>query len=205
ERLVQQTALESAAQHDEVLEVVNDHYSQVVEKAPRQAQGSLPLPATLTIDLGREISAKSASGMRVYLYSEYPFPWRKDGGPHDAFEREALRRLQADPDHPFYEFTQIDGRPVVRFARARRMKASCVQCHNANKDSPKRDWKEGDVCGAMEIIRPLDEDVARVRAALRETFVLAGTVSLLLLSVCILVLVGNRRRRAARGPAGKVV
>jgi serine/threonine protein kinase len=200
ERLVQQTALESAAQHDEVLDIVNDHYSQVVDKAPKQAQGSLPLPATLTIELGREISAKSASGMRVYLYSEYPFPSRKDGGPHDAFEREALRRLRADPDQPFYEFTQMDGRPVVRFARARRMKASCVQCHNGNKDSPKRDWREGDVGGALEIIRPLDEDVGRVRAALRETFVLAGTVSLLLLGVCILVLVG--RRRAFRGPAG---
>ncbi len=204
ERLVQQTALESAAQHDEVLEVVNDHYSLLVDKAPKPAQASLPLPATLTIELGREISAKSASGMRVYLYSEYPFPSRKDGGPHDDFEREALRRLRADPDKPFYQFTQMEGRPVVRFARARRMKASCVQCHNGNKDSPKRDWREGDVGGALEIIRPLDDDVARVRAALRDTFVLAGTVSLLLLGVCILVLVGNRRR-AARRSAGQVV
>ena len=32
------------------------------------------------------------------------------------------------------------------------MDAACVSCHNAHPDSPKRDWKVGDVRGIQEVI-----------------------------------------------------
>ena len=55
--------------------------------------------------------------MKVRLYSDYPFPWRQDGGPHDDFEREALRQLRQRPDEPFYRFEEWRGRPsLLRWA-----------------------------------------------------------------------------------------
>jgi adenylate cyclase len=190
-----------------MLERFNNYYSAVVERLRlhrievthdyANKPWAIPLPATVTHELAKE-SEQCEVGMQVRLYSEYPFPWRKKvGGPKDDFEWDALRRLQQDPTTPVYMFTELDGRPVVRYAMARLMKASCIQCHNGHPNTPKRDWKEGDVRGILEIIRPLDQDAARTRHALQETFVLVGVISLLLLGLSVLVLVGSRRSRLA--------
>jgi eukaryotic-like serine/threonine-protein kinase len=121
-------------------------------------QGAIPLPETLTIELGEQIN-RINPGAHVRLVSYYPFPWRKASRPPlDPFEQEALQALRADPSQPFYRFEDYEGRPTLRYAVADRMGASCVDCHNSHPDSPKKDWKVGDVRGALEIIRPLDDD-----------------------------------------------
>jgi eukaryotic-like serine/threonine-protein kinase len=205
--LVRSAALESAAQESEMLEVVNNLYSTNV--ADRAAQrrvpvthdylakpGAIPLPATFTIELGNEISARSTSGMRVRLYSNHPFRTRKDGGPKDQFERDALDRLGQAPEQAMHRFEDLQGVPVLRYATAQRMGDTCVRCHNQHDDSTKKDWKEGDVAGVLEIIRPLDRDIARARAGLQGTFVLIASVaaSLLGLSGLVLVVTGKRRK-----------
>ncbi len=173
ERLVRSTALDGAAQQAETLECLNDVYSEAVDRAmPRgkvlvthdyaTRKDSLPLPATLTIDLGKYISERSESGMQVRLYSDYPWKFRKDREPPDEFESEALVRLRANPEEPVYRFEDYQGRPVLRYAVARRLRESCLGCHNKDTvNSPKLDWKVGDVRGVVEIIRPLDRDEAR--------------------------------------------
>jgi hypothetical protein len=155
----------------------------------------LEVPAVFTYKVGKQFSAKSVSGMQVNHFSAYPFASRKDGGPRDEFERYALDRLTRNPDQPVYQFEDFQGRPVLRYAIARRMKASCINCHNTHPDSPKTDWKEGDVRGVAEIIRPLDRDVARTREGLRGTFVLMAVVSASLLGLSVFVLVVGKRRR----------
>src|SRR5262249_30200404 len=156
---------------------------------------ALPLPATLTIDLGRLVSVRSESGMQVRLYSDYPWKFRKEGHPMDDFERDALRRLRENPDDPVYHCGDYQGRPVLRYAVARRLRESCLGCHNKDTvNSPKLDWKVGDVRGVVEIIRPLDRDEARARAGLRETFVLVGIVAGSLLGLSVAFLVTSSRR-----------
>ena len=59
----------------------------------------------------------------------------------------------------------------------------------------------GDVRGVLEIIRPLDRDVARTREGLRGTFVLMAVVSGSLLGLSGLVLVVRGRRLARNPPA----
>jgi serine/threonine protein kinase len=207
ERLVQSTALESAAQQSEMLEVVNALYSsRVVDRLQSHGvvvthdyatrSGAIGLPATFTIELGQEISRQSKTGMLVRLYSDSPFRSRTDGGPHDDFERTALADLRKRPDLPVYRFEAVQGRPSLRYASARRMQADCIGCHNADPNSTKRDWKVGDVGGVLEIIRPLDRDITRTRAGLRGTFVLMAVVSgaLLLLSGLVLVVRSRRLR-----------
>jgi PAS domain S-box-containing protein len=167
-------------QSDTIEEFRNLYTTEVVDRL--QGQGieithdylakpkTVPLPATLTIDLGARFT-REKPGASIRLYSDYPFPGRQ-GRRLDAFEEQALRRLRSDPDHPIARFEEFEGRPSLRYAVADRMQASCVACHNTHPDSPKRNWREGDVRGVLEIIRPLDNDIARAHAGLDHTFLI---------------------------------
>jgi serine/threonine protein kinase len=206
QHLVRSTALESAAQQSEMLDVVNALYSsQVVDRVQSHGivvthdytsqSGAIPLPATFTIESGQRIGERSKTGMLFRLYSDYPFRSRKDGGPRDAFERDALAELRRNPDVPVYRFEPYQRRASLRYATARRMEANCIACHNNDANSTKRDWKVGDIGGVLEIIRPLDRDIARTHKGLQGTFVLMGVVSGTLLLLSGLVLVRSRRPR----------
>jgi adenylate cyclase len=81
------------------------------------------------------------------------------------------------------------------------MQATCVSCHNQHEDSVYKHWKEGDVPGILEIIRPLDRDVDRTRAGLRGTFLRVAAISGSLLALTVFVLVADRRRRRSGFPA----
>jgi adenylate cyclase len=204
-----EAALESAAQQSEMLEELNNYYSRIVEQVKDRGievthehagkPGAMPLPATLTIELGKTLSDKGVSGQQVRLYSNYPFRSRKDGGPKDDFERAALRRLEENPLEPVHSFEDVEGRPSLRYVTARRMQASCIHCHNTHPDSDprKRDWKVGDVRGALEIILPLDSEHAHIRDGLQGTFVVMAIVSASLLGLSILVLIVGKRHRGA--------
>jgi serine/threonine protein kinase len=207
QQLVKSTALESAAQQSEMLDIVNALYtSQVVERVQSHGvivthdymakAGAIPLPATFTIESGERIGQRSKTGMMFRLYSDSPFRSRKDGGPRDQFERIALSELRRDPDAPVYRFEPFQGRPSLRYATARRMQADCIGCHNKDPNSTRTDWKVGDVGGVLEIIRPLDRDIARTHEGLRGTFMLMAAVSgVLLASSGLVLLVTGRRHR----------
>jgi Protein of unknown function (DUF3365) len=130
----------------------------------------------------------------------YPFKTRKDGGPRDDFEAEALTQLRNSPEHPYYRFEEFQGKPVLRYAIARRMEATCLSCHNFHPDSRRMDWKVGDVRGVLEIIRPLDSDIERTRNGLRGTFLLVGAIAGLLLGVGVVAVVIGHRRASSRVP-----
>jgi hypothetical protein len=36
------------------------------------------------------------------------------------------------------------------------MEKRCLDCHNKMTESPKRDWKEGDVVGVYEVSLPVE-------------------------------------------------
>jgi PAS domain S-box-containing protein len=126
-----------------------------------EREGSIPLPATFSILLGERLEALEEGG-QVRLYSEYPFPWRKDGGPRDDFEREALRQLKQNPTKPYYRFGEWNGHAVLRYATADTMKEACVSCHNSHPQTPKTGWKTGDLRGILEVIHPLESGTQQV-------------------------------------------
>jgi hypothetical protein len=205
-RLVRSSALESAAQQAELLEQANNQYSLIVQRVeqahypvnkmvpPTPNTVPLSIPATFLHDVGEELHKDSKTGIQVRQYSDYPFPWRVDGGPHDDFEREALTRLrESNGQETVHDFTEIDSEPVVRYAQARIMKQSCVDCHNTHPLSTRKNWKVGDVRGVLEIIRPLKNDQARVSQALQLTLLLSVVGSGLLLSGSLLAILAKRR------------
>ncbi|NEO83004.1 MAG: DUF3365 domain-containing protein, partial [Spirulina sp. SIO3F2] len=66
----------------------------------------VPNPATYTIELGTKLSDNTNTLVR--LYSDYPFPHRKDtGGPQDAFQHEAIEHLRTHPEQPFFRRDQL--------------------------------------------------------------------------------------------------
>jgi eukaryotic-like serine/threonine-protein kinase len=211
-RLVRSIALESAAQQAELLEEATKEYSRnvqrvvqanyVVNKTVPPTPDTVPLsiPATFLHDLGEQLAQVSRTGIKVRQYSDLPFPWRKDGGPRDDFERAALLRLsQSKGKETAHEFTVIDGQRVVRYAQARVMQRACVECHNTHPQSPRKDWQEGDTRGVLEIIRPLEKDEARVGEALRAALSLSAIVSGLLLGGSM-VMMWTGRKRTKVGP-----
>jgi serine/threonine protein kinase len=206
-RLVRSSALESAAQQAELLEEANNEYSRIVTRVEQAhypvnktvppTPGTVPLsiPATFLHDVGAQLAQTSKTGVKVRQYSDYPFPWRTDGGPRDEFERVALQRLrQSKGQETVHEFTELDGQRVVRYAQARVMKRTCVECHNTHPQSRRKDWQEGDVRGVLEIIRPLDKEETRVGDALRLALLLSMVVSALLLGGSMLLVWSGRRR-----------
>src|SRR5262249_3026314 len=141
-----------------------------VNKTVPPTPGTVPLtiPATFLHDLAAQLSQCSKTGVQVRQYSDYPFPWRTGGGPRDDFERAAVQRLtQSKGQETVHEFTEMNGQRVLRYAQARIMQRSCVECHSTHPQSPRKDWQVGDVRGVLEVIRPLDKDEARVGRALR--------------------------------------
>ena len=66
-----------------------------MDYATREA--AIPLPATLLTELLQRIRERGL-GMEGSHYSEHPFSSRPGGGPKDAFQEDALRTLQRQPD-----------------------------------------------------------------------------------------------------------
>lgn len=201
---VEETALDSARMEAQMLEQMNAFYSEIVDRIDTKKvmvtdeyklhAGAIPLPATFTIDAGERIS-KADSGVQVRVYSRYPWPGRKDGGPKDEFEQRALDWLEKKPDEPFREFTSVGGQRSLVYATARKMELSCVKCHNASDRSPKKDWRVGDVVGVLKIVRPLDREIERTQVGLRGAFLTMGASAALLLVVCVGIVIGTRGQR----------
>jgi hypothetical protein len=172
----------------------------------RHVHPSLPLPATFAIDLGERISRRSP-GMEVRVYSRYPWPTRKDGGPQGEFDLAALEWLEArakpddDPPAEYAHFVDDDGRRKLLYYTARHMEKSCIGCHNhPDSRSPKKDWKEGEVVGVLKIVRPLEQEMASTHKGMRGAFLLMGSISTVLLVVSIAVtIVAQARRKAVSG------
>lgn len=170
------------------IEVTHDY-----DSGPGQ-RNAIPLPATLSMKLGNELG-KRLNGGGSQLYSPFPFPYSDRKGLEDSFAENAWKALNENPDEPYRELSKVDGVPMLRYALADRMGQSCVDCHNTHEDSPKRDWKTGDVRGVLEVSLPLDEATAQVSSDLRESFFfMAGVGGLALVG---LMVVFGRLQRAS--------
>lgn len=144
--------------------------------------GGIPNPATYAIELGEKLSSKE-SGSLFRLYSDYPFPNRQaSGGPHDAFQTEALAYLKQHPTGAFYRQERQGNHLLFRYAEAVRMEPSCIACHNGLPSSPKRDWQVGDLRGVLEVSQSIDHllDMARAGVkAISASLLIIGGLALL--------------------------
>ncbi|MCH7822914.1 MAG: DUF3365 domain-containing protein, partial [Proteobacteria bacterium] len=69
-----------------------------------------------------------------------------------------------------------------------RLRTACVNCHNTHPDTPKSDWKEGDLRGVLEISLPMGALAARSQAGLKQLFyILLAVVSISFLVISFVI------------------
>ena len=73
--------------------------------------------------------------MQFRLYSDYPFRSRKDGGPRDDFERDALARAEARPRRAGLPLRDLPGPPV---AAVRDRPADAGRLHRLPQQRPEQ-------------------------------------------------------------------
>ena len=150
--------------------------------------GAIPIPATLSLELGRVISEQQHN-IKYRFVSDYPFINR---APHafDEFETGALVRLRQDSTQQLTRVSSSVFTDGVRLIAPVIMEQPCVSCHNSHPESPKTDWKVGDVRGIQEvsIAQPISGNLFTFKYLLAY-FVLTAAVGSLF--------IGMQRRQAA--------
>jgi hypothetical protein len=76
-------------------------------------------------------------------------PIYKENLPKTKAETEALQKLAANPATGVITFE--DGNQFKGMAADLAIADSCVACHNAHPSSPKKDFKKGDIMGAIVV------------------------------------------------------
>src|SRR5712672_2711146 len=111
--------------------------------------GAIPIPATLSLELGKVISEQQRN-INYRFVSDFPF---KNRTPHqlDAFEKASLQSLRDNPNQKIVDAASSMFSDSVRLIAPIIMGPACVSCHNAHPESPKHDWKVGDVRGIQEV------------------------------------------------------
>ena len=117
----------------------------------RETRGGIPIPATLSIELGNAIGEEQGD-VDYRFVSDFPFANR---APHllSPFETAALAAFRASGD-PNQILTNVTGGLVDRtitVAAPVVMQSGCVACHNSHPESPKTDWRVGDVRGVQSV------------------------------------------------------
>lgn len=114
---------------------------------------ALPLPAQM-FRFGSETVADKTKDFSYSLISLWPI--NKQNAPKTDIEKKGLEFINANKGKNFYGEESLGGKkyftavyPDVAIA------TPCVGCHNNHKDTPKKDFKMGDVMGGVVIRIPL--------------------------------------------------
>jgi adenylate cyclase len=103
----------------------------------------------LSLELGKVISEQQQN-ISYRFVSDFPF---KNRAPHqlDDFEKASLQSLRDNPDQKIVDAANSLFSDRVRLIAPVIMGPACVSCHNVHPESPKHDWKVGDVRGIQEV------------------------------------------------------
>lgn len=114
---------------------------------------ALPLPAQM-FRLGSEHTRDKTDKFSYALLSLWPI--NKQNAAKTDVERKGLEQVAANKEEPFYGEETLGGRKYFTAVYADNAIAdACVSCHNEHKDTPRKDFKLGDVMGGVVIRLPL--------------------------------------------------
>jgi hypothetical protein len=126
-----------------------------------EINGGIPLPATFVQEVSSVINEKG-----VYSY-DLLSKWNinKEKGLSTDFEREAFDYLFSEKGKVFSRFMVHNDIYTLRYATPDiAVAGACVSCHNAHEDSPKKDFKLGDVMGVLVVNIPIGTVSAQTEA-----------------------------------------
>ncbi|WP_425404261.1 Tll0287-like domain-containing protein [Hwanghaeella sp.] len=116
---------------------------------------ALPLPAQM-FRFGAELVAEETDEFTYSLLSLWPI--NKQNAPATDLEKEGLQFIADNPGENFYGEEELGG--VTYFTAVYAdvgVAEACVSCHNGHKDSPRTDFKLGEVMGGVVIRIPKEE------------------------------------------------
>jgi hypothetical protein len=120
-----------------------------------RSASTLPLPAQFFQE-SSSLAALTGSKVRYRLISLNPI--NTQNAPRTEFERTALEAVMAHPEQPYKGLVREGGSRYFQAVYAdHAVSPSCVNCHNADPRSAKRDYKLNDVLGAVSISIPVPE------------------------------------------------
>lgn len=110
---------------------------------------ALPLPAQM-FRMGAEMASKADAGFTYSLLSNWPI--NNQNKPATEIEKKGLDFVAANKGKNFYGEEELGGKKYFTAVYADTGVAeACVKCHNEHKDSPKKDFKLGDVMGGVVV------------------------------------------------------
>ena len=114
--------------------------------------GAIPIPATLSIELGQLISDQEGD-VTYRFFSDYPFA-NRPVHPMSDFEQNALTVFRAGTADELIVSHDNPGiwAHIVTLAAPIEMLDDCVACHNTHPESTKTDWQVGDIRG-LQVVR----------------------------------------------------
>ena len=120
-----------------------------------RVDGDLPLPAQFVLETGRLVG-EQPNWIRFRLISSWPI--NKKNNPSTEFERTALTKILVNTDRPYTGVTTAGRARVFQALYPdKALSSKCADCHNVHPESPKRDFKAGDVMGGMLVTIPLPQ------------------------------------------------
>ena len=145
-------------QHQEGVIQANEHWYD---------EQALPLPSQL-LSMAADEVAKKDIGISYGMKSDWPINSLNKFT--SGVEQQGFDFLQSTSNKNFYLTHSIEGRayftavyPVIADS------ASCVSCHNEHQDSPRKDFKLGDLMGGLVIKIRLAQPSTLIKEALQKS------------------------------------
>jgi len=119
-----------------------------------KTNGVPPLPAHI-LRLASESVQQKGAEFHYVLRSLWPV--NPKDAPETATEKTGLQYLLEHADSNYYSEESLGGRRYFTAVYPdRAIVPACVECHNQHPNSPKRDFKLGDILGGMVVRVPLE-------------------------------------------------
>jgi uncharacterized protein DUF3365 len=136
-------------------EVYARYFEQLESSRPASDKTTnAPVPAHLLRQASEAIQTKGAE-FHYVLRSLWPI--NPKNAPETPTEKTGLQFVLEHPGENFYSEESLGGRRYFTAVYAdRAVVPSCAACHNAHKDSPKKDFRSGQVMGGLVVRVPLE-------------------------------------------------
>jgi Protein of unknown function (DUF3365) len=128
----------------------------VVASENWRSENTLPLPAQFLKESAR-LPVDGPAKIGYKLISLWPI--NKQNRPKSDFEQQGLLETLQHPDRPYTEVVMQGGASYLQAMYAdKAVSEACIGCHNAHPDSPKQNFRQDDVIGAMVVTVPLSQE-----------------------------------------------
>lgn len=128
-----------------------------VSRSYQDQARSIPVHTTFLKEAGQTLGVEGSLQMELVSLT----PINPSNAPRDAFQLNALERFVKGADIRSYSFGDYKGKESLRYMIPDMATSqTCVDCHNTQAASPRKDYRIGDVIGGLEIVIPIESEMA---------------------------------------------